>query len=560
MFLPSLKSATRGILKLQILKREVNGAARLHVTPVALPSATPWFSMKQNRKIREVLRLTFENKLAQRAVATSCNISSSTVSSYLDRFKVSGLTWPLPETLDDDALNKCMFRPEPLTGMLRPIPDWSEIQRELRKKHVTLSLLWQEYRGVHPDGYEYSWFCKAYHAWRGKVEPVMRQEHKLGRTCFVDYAGQTVPVICDIKTGEVRQAQIFIGVLGASNYTYAEASWSQNLESWIGAHIRMFRYFGALPEIVVCDNLKSGVTKPDYYEPVLNPTYLKMSQHYNVAIIPARVRKPRDKAKVEGGVKIVGQSVLAPLRKIVFSSLGELNERIGELVFDLNARPFKKLAGSRRSVFEEQEKPVMRALPAESFQIGEWKRAKVHIDYHIEVDNCYYSVPHALLGEEVEVFLTCSTVEVSHSGLRVAVHRRRRERGYTTTVKEHMPPRHRHMSEWTPERIAAWASKTGPATEAMVTAIMASRAHPELGFRGSLGILRLATKYGAERLEAACRRAVTGKAYSYKSVRSILEKKLDQQALPGSAPIPVSAPHHENIRGSEYYQEGEIAE
>lgn len=512
--------------------------------------------MTKVRKIREALRLAFECKQPHRSVAASCNISTSTVGSYLERFKVSGLMWPLPEGLDDAALERHLFREQGAPRVERPLPDWPTVQQEMRRKHVTLHLLWREYRGIHPDGYEYSWFCQAYRTWRSRLEPVMRQEHKVGEKCFVDYAGMTMPVLWDAVTGEVRHAQIFVAVLGASNYTYAEANWSQDIQSWVGAHVRMFRYFGAVPEIVVCDNLKSGVTKPDYYEPDLNPTYAKMAEHYGVVVIPTRIRRPRDKAKVEGGVRIVEQSVLAPLRKTIFSSLAELNEHISDGIFELNARPFQKLPGSRRTLFEQQEKPAMRPLPPEPFLIGEWKQAKVHIDYHIEVEAAYYSVPCNLLGEVVEVFMTCATVEVFRAGLRVAVHRRI-PRGHTSTVKEHMPPRHRKMSEWTPERIASWASKTGPATEAMVTTIMSQRAHPEQGFRACLGILRLATKYGAERLEAACQRALTGKAHSFKSVKSILEKALDQQVLADSRHTPPTGGYHENIRGAEYYQEAE---
>lgn len=514
------------------------------------------------RNIREVLRLTFDRpRLTQRAVAVSCNISPSTVGSYLDRFKVSGLHWPLSEDMNDDTLEKRLFRVEPVDAVSRPVPDWTDIHKELRRKHVTLALLWQEYRTLHPNGYEYSWFCRTYAAWRSKLDPVMRQEHKLGEKCFVDYAGHTMPVVWDAETGEVRQAQVFVGVLGASNYSYAEASWSQDIQSWIGAHVRMFRFFNAVPEIVVCDNLKSGVSKPDYYEPEVNPTYLKMAEHYGVAVIPARSYRPRDKAKVEAGVRFVGEAVLAPMRKDVFSSIADLNEKLSEGVFTLNNRTFQKLDGSRRSVFEEQERPLMRPLPLEPFLIGEWKRARVHIDYHIEVDGSYYSVPHGLLGALVEVFLTCATLEAFHAGLRVAVHRRSAKRGYTSTVREHMPPRHRKMAEWTPERIASWAAKAGPATEAMVTTIMATRAHPEQGFRACLGILRLANKYGAERLEAACHRAAAGRAFAYKSVHSILEKGLDQQALPAASSTPSRPPvHHENIRGAAYYQQGEIVE
>lgn len=515
--------------------------------------------MTKADKIRETLRLSYECKQPHRLIGESCNMSSSTVGSYLERFRLSGLTWPLPEALNDQTLVKLLFRGQGAPRIDRPVPDWVAVQQELRKKHVTLHLLWKEYRDLHPDGYEYSWFCQAYGAWRSKIDPIMRQEYRAGERCFVDYAGQKMYVICNTQTGEVREAEVFVAVLGASNYTYAEAHWSQDLESWVGAHIRMFRFFGSVPEILVCDNLKSGVLKPDYYEPELNPTYAKMAEHYGVAILPARVRRPRDKAKVEGAVRIVEQSVLAPLRRAEFYSLVELNERISEGMFEMNVRRFQKLPGCRRSVFLEQEKPAMRPLPNEPFMIGEWKRAKVHIDYHIEVEGAYYSVPYRFMGEVVEIFLTCAVLEITHSGVRVAVHRRI-PRGHTSTVKDHMPPRHRKMTEWTPERIAAWASKTGAATETMVTTIMSQRAHPEQGFRACLGVLRLGTKYGAERLEAACQRALAGKAHSFKSVKSILEKGLDQQQLPSATPAPRPGDYHENIRGAEYYQEEEPTE
>lgn len=506
------------------------------------------------RQIREVLRLTYQCGLPQRAVAKSCGLSPSTVGDYLIRFRTGGLSWPLPEGLDDVSLEGRLFRLEPVAGQ-RPAPDWTYVHHELRRKHVTISLLWQEYRAVHPDGYGYSWFCNTYAAWCARLEPVMRQQYVFGEKCFVDYAGDTVPVVCNAETGEIARAQVFVGVLGASNYCYAEASWSQDIPSWIGAHARMLHAFGGSPRILVCDNLRSGVSKPDYYDPVINPTYQKMAEHYGIAVIPTRVKKPRDKAKVEGCVRIVEEHVLARLRDEVFWGLPDLNERIGDLVFDLNDRPFQKLPGSRRSVFQEQEKSLLSPLPSEPFLIGEWKRAKVHIDYHIEVDDSYYSVPHRLVGEHVEVFITCAAVEVLHSGVVVAFHKRCRKRGVATTVREHMPSHHQSMTGWTPERFTTWAAKTGPATETMVAGIMAARSHPEQGFRACLGVMQLARKYTPERLEAACQRAVVAKAFSYRSVRSILENGLDQQPLPTSpAGSPKARLYHENIRGSEYYR------
>lgn len=506
------------------------------------------------RKIREILRLRLSLGRSHREIAQACKISSSTVGECLGRFRVSGLPWPLPPELDDVALEKKLYRLEPSPSVKRPAPDWKWVMRELRKRHVTLSLLWQEYREAHPDGYEYSWFCEAYAAWRGRQDLVMRQNHKLGEKCFVDYAGDTISVV-NPETGEIRKAFVFVGALGGSSYTYAEAVCSQELPSWIASHVRMFAFFGGVPEVLVPDNLKTGVTKANYYEPDINLTYQEMAEHYRVAVLPARVRKPKDKAKVESAVLLAERWILAALRNRTFFSLEEVNEAISELLAKLNSRPFQKLPGSRRQIFEAEEKLILRPLPKEPYVFGQWKKARVNVDYHIEVEGHHYSVPYSLAREAVEVRMTGTMVEVFHAGRRVASHVRSYRRGVTTTVKEHMPPRHRNMTEWTPERILSWAAGIGPTVATLAGRIMESRQHPEQGFRACFGLLRLSSQYGKERLEAACSRALSVGACSYRSVHSILEKSLDRQL---SFPLSLrSAGHHENVRGSEYYrQEG----
>jgi transposase len=504
------------------------------------------------RKIREVLRLYWAHGLSKRKTARSCGISRPAVDEYLRRAEAAGLSWPLPANLDDSALERLLFPAAPaLPAPMRGLPDWSTIHRELRRKGVTLFLLWQEYRERHPQGYQYSWFCERYRAWRGRLDVVMRQDHRAGEKLFVDYAGQTVPVV-DRLSGEVRAAQIFVAVLGASNYTYAEATWTQGLPDWIGSHQRCFRYLDGVPEIVVPDNLRSGVTKAHRYEPDANPTYQDMATHYGVAVLPARVRRPRDKAKVEAGVLVVERWILATLRHRTFFSLAELNAAIRELLEKLNDRPFKKLPGSRREHFERLDKPALQPLPAEPYVYAEWKKARVHIDYHVAVDGHYYSVPHALIKKQLDVRITQHTLECFHRGNRVASHRRAYQKGRHTTVPAHMPEAHRKAGEWSPERLARWAARTGPATEKLILRVLSARKHPQQAYRSCLGILRLGKAYGEQRLEAACRRALTLGSHSYKSIESILKHRLDEQPL-AEQPELALPEDHDNIRGPSYY-------
>ena len=504
------------------------------------------------RKIKEVLRLKWVSGLSNRQIAASCGIGRPTVSEYLRRAELAGLRWPLPDDLDEARLERLLFPPPPdLPAQQRGIPDWANIHGELKRPGVTLFLLWQEYQQAYPDGYQYSWFCEHYRAWQGKLDLVMRQDHRAGEKLFVDYAGQTVPVI-DQTTGEIRQAQIFVAVLGASNYTYAEATWTQSLPDWIGSHVRTFRFLGGVPELVVPDNLRAGVSKAHRYEPDTNPTYQDMASHYGVAILPTRVRKPRDKAKVESGVLVVERWILASLRHRQFFSLAELNAAISDLLGKLNARSFRKLPGCRRDHFEQLDRPALRPLPAEPYVYAEWKKARVHIDYHVAIDGHYYSVPCALVKKEVEVRMTRHTVECFYRGNRVASHRRSDQKGRHTTLTAHMPESHRQAGEWTPERLKRWAAKTGPATEKLIQVVLASRQHPQQAYRSCLGILRLGKAYGDERLEAACRRALILGSCRYKSIESILKLRLDEQPLEGQQELALPDAH-DNIRGPAYY-------
>ena len=501
------------------------------------------------RKIREVLRLSAAGH-GQRSIAQSVRIGRSTVGDCLTRARLAGISWPTD--LDDAALEQALYPPRPaVPSECRSVPDWSEMHREMRRKGVTLFLLWEEYKSAHPEGFQYSWFCRHYREYAGKVDLVMRQHHRAGETTFVDYAGQTVPVV-DRQTGEIQAAQIFVAVLGASSYTFAEATWSQSLPDWIGSHQRAFTFFDGVSETVVPDNLKAGVTHPHRYEPDVNRTYAEMAAHYGVAVIPTRVAKPKDKAKVEVAVLIVERWILARLRHQTFFSLGALNDAIAELLPLLNERAFKKMPGCRRSLYEELDRPALSPLPATPFVFCTWKKARVSIDYHIEIERRYYSVPYQLVKSEVEARITERVVEIFHRHRRVASHRRAAKAGHYTTVNEHMPRPHREYAEWTPKRLVSWAHKTGPATAELVGEILATRRHPQQGFRSCLGILRLGKSYGELRLEAACQRALRIRAFSYKSIESILKHKLDQQPLPENNPDNPSIAHG-NLRGADYY-------
>jgi transposase len=502
------------------------------------------------RKMRDALRLR-SNGLSTREIAASLGVGQTTVSEYLKRAARGGLAWPLPEALTDAALEAMLFRP--VGGATRrgqAQPDWPTIHRELRRKDVTLALLWEEYRAAHPGGYGYSRFCELYRRWEGRLAPTMRQHHVAGERMFVDYAGATLPVI-DAATGTVRQAQLFVAVLGASSYTFAEATWTQSLPDWIGSHGRALAWFGGVPAQTVSDNLKAGVAKACFHEPAINRTYADMAAHYDTAVVPARPYKPRDKAKVEVAVQVAQRWIVARLRHRRFFSLAELNAAIRELVVALNDRVTRHLGACRRQLFEEIERPALKPLPAAPYLYAQWQERTVGLDYHVEVDRHHYSVPHRLLRQKVWARLTERTVEIFHDGQRVAAHLREAPDRRHTTLRDHMPSSHRRYADWTPERIRREAAAIGPAAEALVMAILHERTHPEQGFRSCLGILRLARANDPERLEAACLRAFEIGARSYTSVSSILKARLDRRRPDPAADGPAIT--HPNIRGAGYF-------
>ena len=504
------------------------------------------------RKLKEVLRL-HSRGMSQHEVARSCSISQSTVHEYISAALATGLKWPVAETWDDRQIREALFpqHPEPNARRRHAEPDWTRIHRELQAhKNLTLQLIWQEEREADPEGYGYSRFCDLYRRWQNKLDLVLRQDHRAGEKLFVDYAGDTIPIHNPVN-GEICQAAVFVAVLGASSYAFAEATSGQDLPNWIGSHIRAFEYFGGTTLIVVPDNLKSGVTRPCRYEPDLNPTYREWSEHYEVAIIPAHPYKAKDKAKVEAGVQVAQRWIVAALRKRTFFSLEEANQAIAELLVRLNQKPFRKREGSRATLFAELDRPALLPLPATRYEFGEWKKTRVSIDYHVEFDRHFYSVPYALAHQEVEVRATAGTIEVLHGGVRAASHARSYEAGRATSRTEHMPKAHQKYLGRTPSSLIEDALLIGPLTGQLVEAVLAARKHPEMGYRSCLGILRLAKNYPAERMEAAARRALTARAYSYRSLESILRNQLDR--LPPAAEPAQTAAEHENIRGAGYF-------
>ena len=502
------------------------------------------------RKIRDVLRLSAAG-MSKRQIAVSLGVSATAARDCILRAWRAGLGWPLPDGLTDETLEDRLYPPPAVASKeRRPQPDWATVHRELRRPGVTLQLLWEEHRATHPDGYGYSRYCELYRAWEGRLSPTMRQSHIAGERMFVDYAGTTLAVIEGLS-GEARTAQLFVAVLGASNYTYAEATWTQGLSDWIGSHTRTFAFIGGVPAMVVSDNLRAGVTKACFYEPAVNRTYAEMAAHYNTAIVPARPYRARDKAKVEVAVQVATRFIIAKLRNQQFFSLSALNAAIAELVAQINNRLSRHLGASRRALFEEIERSTLKPLPAEPYVFAEWKQCRVGLDYHVEIAKHYYSVPHQLLREKVWARITARTIEVFHRGKRIAAHVRSSSNRKHTTVREHMPSSHRRYADWTPERLRRQADAIGRNTSALVEIILRERAHPEQGFRACVGIVRLAKTWGRERLEAACCRALEIGARSYSSVNSILKNNLDRRrpAMPADGP----AIAHDNIRGPTYF-------
>lgn len=500
-------------------------------------------------QVREVLRLKLELEKSNREIGRIIGISKSTVATYYSRATAWGLTsYEQVKELSDEKLKSMIYS---IRSDHKEIPiDFNYFHQESKKKHVTLQLLWEEEFAKNPNFYSYSHFCSLYKLWRKDIDLSMRQTYKAGEKLFIDYAGTTIS-ITNRKTGEITEAQLFVATLGASNYTYAEATWTQQVNDFVSSNVNSFEYFGGVPEILVPDNLKSGVHKADRYEPVINTTYREMAKHYGCVVIPARARKPKDKAKVEGAVLIASRWILAALRNRIFFSVEEANEAIWELLEKYNNKKFQKLDGTRQSVFNEIEKDELKRLPNTRFVIAEWKRAKANIDYHIELGKSYYSVPYQMRGKRFDIRYTDMTVEIFYQGKRITSHQRLNKKGVHSTHPEHMPKCHKEHLEWTPSRIINWARSIGSCTALLVKKIMEQREHAEQGFRSCLGIIRLEKKYSKERLEAACQRALKFGGTSVKSIRSILEKNLDKQKV---LPLEDLTIDHKNIRGSDYYQ------
>jgi len=508
------------------------------------------------RKIKEILRLHWEQKLTQRQISGGANVSQSTVHDYISRAQNAGLAWPLPEDWDEDRLQAVLYPVNTTTKPAiskRPLPDFQRIQQQLSQhRDLTIELLWEEYREQNPiGGYSYSRFCKLYRRWKNKQDVVLRQEHRPGEKLFVDWAGGTIAIYH--ADGSMTQAPLFVSALGVSSYTYAEVTPNQQMEHWLKVQIHALEYYGGSPQLIIPDNTKTGVIKACRYEPELNPTYQEFAAHYRIGIMPARPYKPRDKAKVESAVQVVQRWIVMRLRSRRFFSLVEANESIRELLTQLNQRPFRKRRDeSRASLFEKVDKPALQPLPVEGYDMSQWMQARVNIDYHV-VDGNWYSVPYTLTGEMMDVRSTPSTVEIFHRGNRVASHVRSRAHNKPITQNDHRPKSHQAHLEWTPSRIVNWAATVGPHTAQLVERILDDKPHPEMGYRSCVGLIRLAAKYSAARMEAAAERALLIGAISYHRVQSMLKNNLDMQPIQ-QADESRTSPDHENLRGPEYFK------
>ena len=505
------------------------------------------------RQIREVLRLHFESGRSIRQINASTKTSVGAIQKLLKQARELNLSWPLPGDLDDVRL-AALFYPttDTATSKRLVVPEWKTLHQELKRKGMTKQLLWEEYCQTYPTRcYSYSQFCDLYARWSKRQKRSLRQLHKAGEKVFVDYAGLTIPVI-DPRTGEVKiDAQVFVGVLGASNLTYAEATRSQKLPDWLQSHVRMFDYLGGVPEIVVPDNLRSGVTSACRYDPQNNPSYQQLAEHYGVAVIPARPYKPKDKAKAEVGVQIVERWIMMRLRHHTFFSLAELNQCIRILLDELNAKPFKQMPGSRREAFERLDRPALRPLPSQPYRYVAIKTVKVNIDYHVQFNQHHYSVPHQYVGEKLQLHASDTLIQIYFKGNLIASHPIKTGYGMTTNPA-HMPKKHAHHHKWTPQRLRQWGRDIGTDTEQWIQRQLDSKDHPEQAYRLCLGLLNLSRIYPASRLNAACKIANREKLNRLKQIKSILKSNRDQ--LPEQLDLTVELPQdHENIRGPQYF-------
>lgn len=501
------------------------------------------------RQLRQMLRLNADG-VSVREISVMLGIARSTVQDNIERATAAGLSWPLPGELTDDALEHRLFSRRGVKAGFRrrPEPDWVAMTTELKRPGVTLGILWEEYRSVHPDGYGYSRFCDLYRGFERQLAPTMRQEHIAGDKAFVDYSGKKLPIV-DPATGEIREAEIFVAVLGASSYTYAEATWSQTLPDWIGSHVRMFRFFQGVPRLIVPDNLKSGINKASFYDPEINRSYGIMVAHYGAGVLPARPRKPRDKPKVESGVRFAQTCILGRLRNQTFFSLEEANAAIKGAVERINTHVMKRLGKTRRDLFEQVERAALSALPEKDYEFAEWRLARVSTDYHVEFDRYFYSVPHNLIRQQVDVRATSRTIEVFFKGQRIAAHQRRYGGARFGTNPDHMPSSHRRYAEWSPDRFRRWGASIGPQTEGLIIAILASRPHPEQGFRTCLGVLKLYRAIPTAQAEAVSARAVEIGGLTCKSINALIST----YKAPRHSAEPAAVGEHANLRGRSYF-------
>jgi len=506
------------------------------------------------KKIRTIIRLKEVNKLSLGLISNVVKVSKSTVSEYIVKYGGSGLTLEDLDNLSDREIYSVLYPQEKESDnrSYKKPPDFSIIHRELKKRHVTRQLLWEEYRQVNPDGYAYSQFCQSYKDWSKPLNISMRQNHKAGEKMFVDYSGLKGE-ITNSKTGEVEGVEIFVASLGASGYTYAEACRNQKKQSYINSHNHAFQYFGGVPEMIIPDNLKSAVIKADWYDPDLNETYQDMAEHYGTVILPARPYRPKDKGKVELAVKLVQRWILARLRHHTFFSIEELNDQILFLLDLLNDKKIRKLGKSRRELFEELDRPALKPLPASPYVLREFKRCRVNIDYHIELEKAYYSVPYQLVGKEMDVRFEATTVEIFHQHKRVAIHNRIYQPGGSSTKKEHMASSHRAYAEWTPSRMITWGASIGNNTANLFEEIMESKQHPEMGFRTCLGIMNCAKHYqDKQAIELTSQKMIELKSYRVKHFKSILQNKT--YLVMKKETVNIFPQDHSNLRGANYYK------
>lgn len=506
------------------------------------------------KKIKDILKLRYITDISYRQISRAVGVPSSTVSDYCKRFEITTYSIDAFLQMDEDRMYEILFPEKKLSYQRkdRPLPDVAYIHQEIAKKGVTFELLWQEYKEQHPDGYGCSQFKEHYYKYKKKLNPSMRQTYIPGDKMFVDYSGLTLPVV-DAESGSVSKAQIFVAVLGASGYTFVHATASQKQEDFILSHVLAYEFFGGVPKINVPDNLKSAVISHSKKGVVINESYAEMARHYQCAIEPARPKKPQDKGMVEQGVQAIQRWILAKLRNRTFFSVDEINQAIAPLLDQYNNKTIKRLEQSRSERFEKNDKPYLQPLPANRFVYRRFKVATVHMDYHIELDRCFYSVPFKYLKEKVELKYTNTVVEIYHKGALIATHPKLHKANERSTHKEHMPLNHQYQHEkMNPERLKKWASSIGKDAKAFVVHRLQASEYPANAYRGVIAILSLEKIYGKMTLNQALGYAHSINSTSTRSIRSILEKKLYLQAANNTTVVKPSK--HKNLRGSNYYQ------